>query len=92
MFWYGTLRWYRCNMDAFTLANFILLFLKVLPQQHKTILLGKEHYTGDLKVEIDYKRNPKKLSAQLFEIEEFFGLQKRLEIVIKLCLSYTQIL
>lgn len=72
------------NVDDNDLNDFILLFLKVLPQQHKTILLGKEQYTGDLKVEIDYKRNPKKLRAQLFEIEEFFGLQKRLEIVIKL--------
>jgi hypothetical protein len=70
--------------DDYELNNFILEFFKVVPQQHKAILLGKEQFTGDLKVEIDYKRNPKKLNAQLFEIIEFFGLQKRLEVVIKL--------
>jgi hypothetical protein len=70
--------------EDYELNGMILQFFKVLPQQHKSILLGKEQYTGDIKVEIDYKRNPKKLKAQLFEILEFFGLQKRLEIVIKL--------
>lgn len=72
------------NSEYYELNNYILQFFKVLPQQHKTILLGKEQFTGDIKVEIDYKRNPRKIKAQLFEILEFFGLQKRLEIVIKL--------
>lgn len=66
------------------LNAYILNFFKILPKQHKSIYLGKEIYTGEIEIDIDYKRNPKKLQAKLFEIVEFFGLQKRLEIVIKL--------
>jgi hypothetical protein len=72
------------SQASYDLNSDITEFFKVLPEQHKVILLGKEQYTGDIQVEIDYKRNPKKTKAQLFEILEFFGLQKRLEIVIKL--------